>query len=317
MGWETVQPHALHTISDTLHYGLLVRRLPRPRDDGAAHHPAGLHQCHERARDRRHPGDAAGDAHLCVRAVPRRVLFQGRQQGADFPMGRAAPNIDNISAYYEEIGFKDWTHKDTGAPMLKIQHPEFEMWSSGIHARSGVACADCHMPYMRDGAVKVSDHWLRSPLDNVNQACQTVPQAERAGIAGPRAGDPEHHGRPAAQQREGDRRERSTRSRLPRRPGCPTTSCAEPRRLHRQAISSLGLRLLGEQHRLPQPAGSGACPGQRTDLARQAQIRGRAGGGAEVVWRQTAERSSRGEGDPGVAAMAGSGNPSTPAFARA
>jgi len=29
------------------------------------------------------------------------------------------------------------------------------------------------MPYMRDGATKVSDHWVRSPLLNVNRACQT------------------------------------------------------------------------------------------------------------------------------------------------
>ena len=29
------------------------------------------------------------------------------------------------------------------------------------------------MPYVRDGALKVSDHWLRSPLVNVNNACQT------------------------------------------------------------------------------------------------------------------------------------------------
>ena len=65
--------------------------------------------------------------------------------------------------------------------MLKAQHPEFELWSQGIHARSGVACADCHMPYMREGAMKVSDHWVRSPLLNVNRACQTchhVPEAE-------------------------------------------------------------------------------------------------------------------------------------------
>ena len=46
-------------------------------------------------------------------------------------------------------------------------------WSQGIHARSGVACADCHMPYMRDGATKVSDHWVRSPLLNISRACQT------------------------------------------------------------------------------------------------------------------------------------------------
>ncbi|MDP3062577.1 MAG: ammonia-forming cytochrome c nitrite reductase subunit c552 [Chloroflexota bacterium] len=82
-------------------------------------------------------------------------------------------NIDNIEAYYDRYAFKDWTHKESGAPMLKMQHPEFEMWSTGIHARSGVACADCHMPYVRDGAIKASDHWLRSPLTNVNKACQT------------------------------------------------------------------------------------------------------------------------------------------------
>jgi len=69
--------------------------------------------------------------------------------------------------------FYDYKHAESDAPILKAQHPEFEMWSQGIHARSGVACADCHMPYMRDGASKVSDHWVRSPLLNVNRACQT------------------------------------------------------------------------------------------------------------------------------------------------
>jgi formate-dependent nitrite reductase cytochrome c552 subunit len=47
------------------------------------------------------------------------------------------------------------------------QHPEFELWNQGIHARSGVACADCHMPYNRVGAHKISDHHVRSPLLNV------------------------------------------------------------------------------------------------------------------------------------------------------
>ena len=56
--------------------------------------------------------------------------------------------------------------------MLKAQHPEFEVWQQGIHSRAGVACADCHMPYQRVGALKVSDHWVRSPLLNVNRACQ-------------------------------------------------------------------------------------------------------------------------------------------------
>ncbi|MCE5307899.1 MAG: ammonia-forming cytochrome c nitrite reductase subunit c552 [Acidobacteriales bacterium] len=81
--------------------------------------------------------------------------------------------IDDIEAYYDEIKFSDWKHAETGADVLKAQHPEFETWNQGIHARSGVACADCHMPYMRQGAVKISDHHVRSPLLNIERACLT------------------------------------------------------------------------------------------------------------------------------------------------
>ncbi len=69
--------------------------------------------------------------------------------------------------------FKDWTHAETGMELLKAQHPEFEVWSQGIHAKSGVACADCHMPYKREGALKVSEHWVRSPLLSANRSCAT------------------------------------------------------------------------------------------------------------------------------------------------
>lgn len=95
-----------------------------------------------------------------------------------FPWGKGL-KAEEIEAYWDEktfpdgSAFSDYAHKETGAPILKAQHPEFELWSQGIHARSGVSCADCHMPYMREGASKVSDHWVRSPLLNVNRACQT------------------------------------------------------------------------------------------------------------------------------------------------
>jgi nitrite reductase (cytochrome c-552) len=81
--------------------------------------------------------------------------------------------VDDILQYYEENPHNDWTHAESGAPVLKAQHPEFELWNQGIHARSGVACADCHMPYTRVGAMKISDHHVRSPVLNINHACQT------------------------------------------------------------------------------------------------------------------------------------------------
>ncbi len=98
--------------------------------------------------------------------------FQGDDKLLTFPW-TGGMTVDAISDYYNEAGFKDFTHAETGAPMIKIQHPETELASTGLHARSGVACADCHMPYVREGSVKVSDHWLRSPLTNLEQACQT------------------------------------------------------------------------------------------------------------------------------------------------
>jgi len=95
-----------------------------------------------------------------------------------FPWGNGltvedAEQFWNATTYEDGERFFDYRHKETGAPILKAQHPEFELWSQGIHARSGVSCSDCHMPYMRDGASKISDHWVRSPLLNISRACQT------------------------------------------------------------------------------------------------------------------------------------------------
>lgn len=79
---------------------------------------------------------------------------------------------DEILAHYDAIGFRDWVHAETGAPMLKAQHPEFELVSQGIHARAGVSCVDCHMAYERVGGAKITNHHVRSPLLDAGRACQ-------------------------------------------------------------------------------------------------------------------------------------------------
>lgn len=106
--------------------------------------------------------------------------FKGPEKRLTYPWFNGL-KADEILSYYDETGFKDWLHAETGAPLLKAQHPEFELWNQGIHARAGVACADCHMPYQRVGALKISDHHVRSPLLNIASACQTchkVPESE-------------------------------------------------------------------------------------------------------------------------------------------
>ena len=103
-----------------------------------------------------------------------------------FPWGQglAAEDLEQVweeTTFPDGTEFFDYKHGETGAPIYKVQHPEFELWSQGVHAKSGVTCADCHMPYERVGAMKVSDHHVRSPLENINRACQTchnVPEDE-------------------------------------------------------------------------------------------------------------------------------------------
>jgi nitrite reductase (cytochrome c-552) len=100
------------------------------------------------------------------------------KQPLTFPWGNGL-RVEDVETFWNNstlpdgTPFYDFVHEESGAKVLKAQHPEFELWSQGIHARSGVSCADCHMPYMRDGAAKVSDHWVRSPLLNISRACQT------------------------------------------------------------------------------------------------------------------------------------------------
>ncbi len=97
--------------------------------------------------------------------------FKGTEKRLTYPWHKGL-KVENMLAYYDEVEFKDWTHKESGAPTLKAQHPEFELYSQGVHARSGVSCADCHMPYKREGGMKISDHHVRSPMLNINRACQ-------------------------------------------------------------------------------------------------------------------------------------------------
>jgi nitrite reductase (cytochrome c-552) len=103
--------------------------------------------------------------------------FKGPEKTLTFPWQKGV-KVEQILAYYDEVKHKDWTHKQTGAEVLKAQHPEFEMFNQGIHSRAGVSCADCHMPYQRQGAMKISSHHLQSPLLTINQSCQTCHKAD-------------------------------------------------------------------------------------------------------------------------------------------
>ena len=159
--------------------------------------------------------------------------FRGPEKRLVYPWSNGL-RADQILDYYEAAGFTDWTHPETGGGLLKAQHPEFETWNQGIHARSGVACTDCHMPYQREGALKISDHHVRSPLLNINRACQTChnwPEEElraRAETIQDRTFELRNRAMDAVVALIGDLAAARTQAASDR-------ALAEPRRLHRRA----------------------------------------------------------------------------------
>jgi nitrite reductase (cytochrome c-552) len=97
--------------------------------------------------------------------------FKGDGKYLTFPWDKGF-TMEDMEAYYDEIGYADWTHALSKAPMLKAQHPDYELFKLGPHGEKGLSCADCHMPYISEGGLKYSDHHLVSPLLYVESTCQ-------------------------------------------------------------------------------------------------------------------------------------------------
>jgi len=172
MGWENFNHTPYNELKENLHLGSSCADCHDP-DTMALRitRPAFINAMTLRGIDVTQATRQEMRTYVCAQCHVE-YYFQGENKLLTFPWENGL-SIENIERYYNDVGFKDWTHAESGAPMLKMQHPEFELFSSGLHAQSGVACADCHMPYVREGSVKVSDHWLRSPKVNVATACQT------------------------------------------------------------------------------------------------------------------------------------------------
>ncbi|NSW46038.1 MAG: ammonia-forming cytochrome c nitrite reductase [Bacteroidales bacterium] len=96
---------------------------------------------------------------------------QGKQKYLTFPWD-SGMTVEAIEKYYDNFNYSDWTHAISKAPMLKAQHPDYEVFKMGVHFRAGLACADCHMPYISEGGVKFTDHHVQSPLNNISRSCQ-------------------------------------------------------------------------------------------------------------------------------------------------
>ncbi len=99
-------------------------------------------------------------------------FFKGDGKYLTFPWDDGIA-VEDMEKYYDEAEYKDWTHALSRAPMLKAQHPDYELFLLGPHAQRGLSCADCHMPYVSEGGIKYSNHQVMSPLKNISNTCQT------------------------------------------------------------------------------------------------------------------------------------------------
>ena len=114
--------------------------------------------------------------HVCQQCHVE-YYFKGENKVLTYPWSQWPKDqplkIEMIEAYYENArnsrgGFQsDWTHTITKAPMLKMQHPEAEVVSSGKHAKI-IGCVDCHMPRIKRNGKTVTDHTLNSPLNKLD-----------------------------------------------------------------------------------------------------------------------------------------------------
>jgi nitrite reductase (cytochrome c-552) len=98
-------------------------------------------------------------------------FFAGEDKLLTVPWGDGM-SVESIIKFQDDAAFSEWTYPGAGTPILKARHPDYELFTAGsTHFNAGVACADCHMPYLRDGAMKYSSHDIKSPLLEADISC--------------------------------------------------------------------------------------------------------------------------------------------------
>lgn len=96
--------------------------------------------------------------------------FKGEGNYVTFPWDKGL-SVENIEDYFDKYQFHDWIHPLSKTPLIKAQHPDYEIFITGVHYQRGISCADCHKPYITEGSQKITDHRVQSPLNNIENSC--------------------------------------------------------------------------------------------------------------------------------------------------
>lgn len=172
LGWEEFHRLSYDDLKDQLHHGTSCLDCHAPDDAMTLRvsRPAFIRGMEQRGIDVTQATRRELRTYVCAQCHME-YYFRGDNREL-VPPWENGLRIEEIESYYDERDFSDWVHAETGAPMLKMQHPEYELFSTGTHARAGVSCADCHMPPTSEYGVTLADHWIGSPLVNIQNACR-------------------------------------------------------------------------------------------------------------------------------------------------
>jgi len=184
--WTCKSPDASRLMSEMGASQFYASSFQALRSDIA--HPIGCFDCHEpnsmklrvarpalreafqrAGRDIDHVSHQEMRSLVCAQCHGE-YYFRGPGNHLTFPWDEGL-GAEPMEAYYAASGFADWTHAISKTPMVKMQHPDYEVYTTGIHAYRNVSCADCHMPYRTEGGVKYTDHHVQSPLLNIANSC--------------------------------------------------------------------------------------------------------------------------------------------------
>jgi len=91
--------------------------------------------------------------------------------------GLSSMDPDDMLAYYDSIGFSDFTNDISGAGMIKVRHPEMETVTGPgnlMQSMGGWNCSTCHMGTATNSdGVEYPNHYLQSPLQNADLISST------------------------------------------------------------------------------------------------------------------------------------------------
>lgn len=170
LGWDMLNAMSYNDVEERVHHGSTCADCHQPGTMALTiTRPALRNALLSQGTD---PDNASAQQmreYVCAQCHVE-YYFRGDGNELVFPWANGL-TLGNIEGFYDAIGFSDWTHAETGAGLIKMQHPNYELHSQGPHAAADVTCVDCHMPRVQFQGSQITDHWIRSPLQQVQEAC--------------------------------------------------------------------------------------------------------------------------------------------------